>query len=253
MENENVEFKFKVVFLGGSSIGAKTSLIYRIAFNSFNNSYQVIDYSNSNSYIICKNMKNYLGNIIQLDLWDTTGQERFWPLNKFFMKGSHCVILGYDITNRDSFYGIENYWYNEVISVLGDLPLIYLVANKIDLYDFEKVSEEEGITFAKNKNIKFFQVSAKTGDGVDDLLKDIVDSLTDKFLPKKEEKYIELKKNTKWIKNSFDKNKIKGNNNKEKKIENNDNEKKISKKNLNNSLKDSDKKFIKNIFKFLNF
>ena len=102
-------------------------------------------------------------------------------MEKIFLKDSHCIILGYDITDKKSFDEIKEYHYNKVKEILGDFPLIYLVANKIDLNKDKKVSESEASNFAKEKNIKFFQVSAYTGEGIDNLLKDILNSLTDKF------------------------------------------------------------------------
>jgi len=114
-------------------------------------------------------------------LWDTTGQEKYRAMNNLFIKCSRCVILGYDITDKLSFKEIENYHYNNVKNILGDEPLIYLVANKIDLIDKEEVSEEEAIEYAKEKGIKYYRVSAKTGEGVNELFEDIVNSLIIKF------------------------------------------------------------------------
>ena len=44
-----------------------------------------------------------------------------------------------------------------------------------------EVSNEEGKSLANDLNIKFFEVSAKTGGGVYDLLDDIVNSLIKTF------------------------------------------------------------------------
>ena len=57
MDNENIEFK--VLFLGGCGIGAKTSLINRISLNSFNENTE----STATTSFVTKSMKNYLGNI----------------------------------------------------------------------------------------------------------------------------------------------------------------------------------------------
>jgi Ras-related protein Rab-6A len=169
------EYDYKIVFLGESGTGAKTCLINQIIYNQFENysSTSVAAY-----YSIFIQVK--LG-IIKLNLWDTAGQERFRSINGIFIKDSHCAILGYDITNKSSFKEIENYHYNKVKKILGDEPLIYLVANKIDLIGEEEVSEKEAIDYAKEKGIKYFRVSAKTGEGVNKLLVDISNSLIIKF------------------------------------------------------------------------
>ena len=175
---------YKVVFVGESGTGAKTSLINRIVYNSFDPE----QISTLSPQYVSKSFKNNLGNKIKLGIWDTAGQEKYRSLVKIFLKDSHCIILGYDITHKRSFDQIREYHYNKVKEIVGDFPLIYLVANKIDLNKDKMVSENEASNFAKEKNIKFFQVSAKTGEGVDNLVKDIVNSITDKFILKKEVK-----------------------------------------------------------------
>ena len=125
-------------------------------------------------------------------MWDTSGKEGFRTLLKYFINDSHCVILGYDITNKRSFNEIKNYHYNNVKNLLGDDLLIYLVANKIDLFEYEQVSEKEAIGYAKEKGIKYFRISCETGEGIKELLKDIVDSLIMKFKKVEDNKDKEL-------------------------------------------------------------
>ena len=43
-----------------------------------------------------------------MKIWDTAGQERFRNVISSYFKGSHGIILLYDITNRDSFKNLEN-------------------------------------------------------------------------------------------------------------------------------------------------
>ena len=49
-----------------------------------------------------------------IKLWDTAGQEKFKALTKFFYKDAAIVILVYDITRRESFDNLKNYWYNQI-------------------------------------------------------------------------------------------------------------------------------------------
>ena len=169
------EYDYKIVFLGESGTGAKTCLINQIIYNQFEN------YSSTSTAAYYSTFIQVELGIIKLDLWDTAGQERFRSINRIFIKDSHCAILGYDITNKSSFKEIKNYHYNKVKNILGDESLIYLVANKIDLIDKVEVSEKEAIDYAKEKGIKYFRVSAKTGEGVNELLEDISNSLIIKF------------------------------------------------------------------------
>ena len=57
----------------------------------------------------------------KLQIWDTAGQERFRTIVNTYYKStfwdnldSHAVFLIFDLTIRDSFQDIKNYWINEV-------------------------------------------------------------------------------------------------------------------------------------------
>ena len=140
--------EFKVVFLGYSGSSGKTSLIERIIYNEFNEVYRT---KNKGTYNI-KSVQNYLGNEVILNLWDISWVEAYRSINKIFMKGSNCVILLYDITNRSSFYSIQEDFYPTAKNIIENAPLFYLVANKIDLYKYQKVSYKDKIFFKKRKN-----------------------------------------------------------------------------------------------------
>jgi len=175
------EYAYKILFLGESGTGAKISLINQIIDNEFD---ERITSSNC-TYYVSIFIKKDLG-IIKLDLWDTAWQEKYRAITIFFVKGSHCIILGYDITRKDSFNEIKNYHYNNIKNIIGDESLIYLVANKVDLFEKEEVSDEEAINYATEKGLKYFRVSAKTGEGIHELLEDITNSLIMKFQRKKD-------------------------------------------------------------------
>ena len=168
--------EFKVLFLGYTGTGAKTCLIKRIVENKFIFGYLGalgIDFKT-------KTIQTNFGEI-KLKLWDTAGQERFRNTQLSCVKGSDCIVLGYDITDRGSFELIKNY-YKEIKNRAGDYPIIYLVGNKIDLVEERVISEEEGVSLAKELNIKYFGVSAKTGEGVNIFVEDMVNSIIKKFM-----------------------------------------------------------------------
>ena len=167
------EFVNNIVFLGEPGIGAKTSLIERLIDNKFDESKPSTCGCNYSSIIIQINL-----GLIQLALWDTVGQELFRPFCKHFIKVSHCIILGFDITNKHSFNEIKKFHYNNYKEYDS---LIYLVANKIDLIEDIEVSEKEAIDYAKEKGIKFFRISCKTGEGINELFEDIINLLVIKF------------------------------------------------------------------------
>ena len=172
--NTNIKL-FKLILLGESCTGAKTCLMLRYTDNIFaaNHSTTIgMDFR-------IKIVQTDFG-AIKLQIWDAAGQERFRAISSTFVKGSDCIILGYDVTDRKSFEEIRKYWYNFVMKNKdGNSPLMYLVGNKIDKPD-RVVSDEEGKSLANDLNMKYFGVSAKTGENVDILFDDIVNSLIKK-------------------------------------------------------------------------
>ena len=44
-----------------------------------------------------------------MQIWDTAGQERFKAITVSYYKGTHGIILTYDITNKQSFKDLGNW------------------------------------------------------------------------------------------------------------------------------------------------
>ena len=177
MDKEEIKKKYtyKIIFLGESGTGAKTSLISRIISNTF--SFNISSTTGANYAMLSVQTK--IG-IIKLEIWDTPGQEKYRPLQKGLIKICHCGILGYDVTRRETFNEIKNYHYDDFKNNSNMDSLIYLVGNQIDREERE-VSEEEGRNYAKEKNMKFFEISVRERIGIDELLEDIAISLIQKF------------------------------------------------------------------------
>ena len=121
------------------------------------------------------------GKKINLNLWDTAGQEKFRSLGRNFYKDSYIIIIVYDITNKNSFINVKEIWYPEIKNYGEKFKIISLVGNKWDKYEEEEeVTEEEGSSFAKEINANFFLVSAHSGDGIDHMFRTLADNFFDK-------------------------------------------------------------------------
>ena len=107
--------------------------------------------------------------IYNLEIWDTAGQEKFHSLSKLFIKESRVVLLVYDITDKSSFEDI-NFWFDLVKEVLGNKFVLGLAGNKKDLFLKEIVSESEGQKKAEEIGATFKLTSAKTGEGINELI-----------------------------------------------------------------------------------
>ena len=54
--------------------------------------------------------------------------------------------------------------------------MIYLIGNKIDLE--REVLEDEAKNFSKENNLRYFETSCKTGEGVQEFFKDLVTEIS---------------------------------------------------------------------------
>jgi Ras-related protein Rab-6A len=114
-------------------------------------------------------------------LYDTAGQEKFRSLIPMYIRDAHIIIIVYDITNKESFLH-TSHWLKDVHDLRSNDAIYALVGNKLDLNDKRTVTKEEGEAFAKEHNILFQEVSAKTGANFSPLFyKDIFDQIIVKF------------------------------------------------------------------------
>lgn len=75
-----------------------------------------------------------LDNGIQLQLFDTAGQEDYERLRPLSYPGTHVVIILFDITNPVSFENALTSWKEEIKRHLPHVPIV-LLGNKSDLRD----------------------------------------------------------------------------------------------------------------------
>ena len=112
-------------------------------------------------------------------IFDTAGQERYQKVvADTTIKIADGFLMVFSVDKAETLKKI-NYWLNFIDehTNLKEKALL-LVGNKIDLPNRE-VTNEEGFNFAKERNMKYFETSAKTGFGIKEafqqLYKDIYD------------------------------------------------------------------------------
>jgi len=114
-----------------------------------------------------------------LTIWDTAGQEKFRSLTSSYYRGTHGVVLVYDVSKRDSFDHLGT-WLGEVNAYSTNAEAVrMLIGNKVDK-DTRAVTREEGASFARDHGTLFFEASAKTRIGIqqafDELLLKIMET-----------------------------------------------------------------------------
>lgn len=95
-----------------------------------------------------------------------------------YLKDAHCAFVVYDVTSHNSFNEVEMWLnlFNE--NKVGD-GFVFLVGNKIDL-EYREVKAEEGQEKAARLHIPYFEISAKTGENVEELFLKLIDHTTEK-------------------------------------------------------------------------
>ena len=163
----------QLLIIGDTSVG-KTSLITRYTNGTFKEEYLAtvgLDYYSKEEIINNKT--------INIKIWDTAGQERFKALTQSYFRNAEGVILAFDVTNTSSYDNLKD-WIGSIKKNLEGknifLPLI-IVGNKIDMEESREVEKETAEQFATENNYKYFEASAKTGEGVDDAVRDLVNQV----------------------------------------------------------------------------
>ena len=164
MSDETEENNFKIVLIGESGVG-KTSIISQFVDQIFEDDLQASTGGSFSSKTLTFNN----GKTIKLEIWDTAGQERYRALTKIFYKNALAAVLVYDITRKQSFEELKNYWIKQIKESAPENIILAIAANKSDLLDREQVNEDEARNFAKENNALFYETSAKNSIGVNEL------------------------------------------------------------------------------------
>ena len=194
----------KVILLGETKVG-KTNLINTLIGNAFNENEE----STIASTFSVKKI-SVMGKVYSIQIWDTIGQEKLRNLTQLFYNNSKIVIFVYDITRKKSFNEIRDYWVNNVEEKLGQEIVKGIVANKLDLFLNEEVSQNEGEEYAGSIDALFLATSAKTDSPkkFENFIADLFQLYLKKFVYKSSEgqniqkiKSVHLDKNTNVIDN----------------------------------------------------
>jgi small GTP-binding protein len=167
-EDDNEYITCKVVMVGEPGVG-KTSIISRYVLNQFSN----VVISTTGASYATKIIELDKDNKIKFQIWDTAGQERFRSLAKIFYQNAAAVVLVYDITVRDTFEKLKEYWIKEIKDNAPSDIIIALAGNKSDNYEFEVVSLKEGQDLAKQIDAIYKSTSAMLSNVIEELFKSI--------------------------------------------------------------------------------
>ena len=170
---KDYDYIFKIVLVGDTCVG-KSCILVRFSDDVFVENYVTtigVDFRFKTMVVN--------GKIAKIQIWDTAGQERYRSITTAYYRGAAAIIICCDITNKESFYNLNN-WIEEVSKYIDkDVDKLVLL-NKCDLKSEKKIDQSEISKFEKERGIKVMEVSAKTGEGIENAFQYIIGKLINK-------------------------------------------------------------------------
>ena len=173
--------ELKIIVVGNSGTG-KTSFVNKWIKGTFDENYKATIVSEFSYKIFDYKDKSY-----KIQLWDLAGMDQNICITKIFSKDSHgCIVLS-DINDKSTLDKSVK-WKNTVDETARfldgtNIPSI-LIRNKIDLLENEDNNddEEQMKEFCeKNKFLRCFKTSAKTGTNIDEAMNFLISVIIDKM------------------------------------------------------------------------
>ena len=115
---------------------------------------------------------SHCGKELTLEIWDTSGQERYRSLTPMYYRAARIVVGVFDRNHMDTL-DAARLLLSEAERNVSDVALI-LVENMIDLEDageqeVKDIYLEKVLADLKIPGDRYFRVSAKTGEGIPEL------------------------------------------------------------------------------------
>jgi len=165
----DIKLKFKCCLIGDGGVG-KTSFCKKLLSNRHNIQTKYISTLGAEIYPII--IETNYGNI-ELDIWDTAGQEKFGRLRSSWYSKSKVIIIMFDVSSLNSYNNVISKWYDDIIKCSPN-SLIILCGNKIDLINARVVHENQ----VKQLNLIYFNISVKNDLNLNEMLFYIIQNLT---------------------------------------------------------------------------
>ena len=178
-QNENIPRAVKIGLLGDTHVGKSAICNTFIGIEFYMDMISTIGYEKFDKKVKLKN-----GEDIKIVFYDTGGAERFRAVAFKTLRNVQGIILVFDLAKRETFAHLYE-WLNTIKDELIN-PFIILFGNKADLNKDEwEVNSEEINQFVTKFRIPYFEVSAKTGKGINEGFSFIANEIYNKLLEEK--------------------------------------------------------------------
>jgi small GTP-binding protein len=153
-----------VVMLGDINVG-KTNIIRRLLDQEFQEYEATVGVEFG--FILATDVDKEDPNVaLSIQLWDTSGAERYRAITQSHIRNADGAFLVYDINSELSFKALD-FWYDCIKKVSGEDITVYLLGNKLDLAledrNLRKVHKDQAMEFySSHSNINYWtECSAK--------------------------------------------------------------------------------------------
>lgn len=171
----------KVILLGASGVG-KTSICTRIVNDVFIKDH----YPTVGVDFYKTNVSDSAGRAYSIALHDTAGQEEFAKIVSSFFRKTQIVLLIFSVTQGNTFNRCKDQ-FKDFVEVIDNEYRMILLGNKIDLIESDQglreVTYEDAHKWAQDNKGQYYEVSARTGYGIEETKQMIADYLTEMSKP----------------------------------------------------------------------
>mmetsp|Transcript_11571 Transcript_11571/g.18415 ORF Transcript_11571/g.18415 Transcript_11571/m.18415 type:complete len:211 (+) Transcript_11571:80-712(+) len=170
------DYMFRILLLGNSGVG-KSNLLLRYVDDVYKEDLGAtigVDFKIHTRMIDDKVMK--------FQIWDTAGQERFRTITSSYYRGSHGILVVYDVTDRTSFEHVRS-WMQEIQKYTQDGTSVLLVGNKVDLTSQRTVASFQGSELARELGIGFIETSARNSHNIDHMFEKLARDIKNRLAP----------------------------------------------------------------------
>ena len=179
MKQTRWDFSYRIILLGNYDAG-KTNFIMRNVYNTYDSMTLRtigIDFS-TKQVTLCDGKK------ARIQLCDTESTERFKFILTSQFRMMNGFIIMYNITRRESFENAKN-WLKDIriYANPNNINNIAFVGNRADVdgnndyYYKGEISTQEGLKFADDNNLLFYETSNLTGFNVNECFNALINRI----------------------------------------------------------------------------
>ena len=171
----------KCEIVGDGAVG-KTCFLISYTTNTFPGEYIPTMFDNYSSNVMVD------GQVINLSLWDTPGQEDFDKQRAATYEDTEVFIMCFSLTSQTSYENVKEKWFPEIREHCPTAPII-LVGMKQDLRDDQAtidklaamkekpISYLQGLSLSNQVGaVKYLECSALTRTGLDEVFREVINA-----------------------------------------------------------------------------